>query len=55
MEKSVLQGTGLIDIDIVTLASVEVIGERCVVQCRSQASLTFESGSRLSRIEKSAL
>jgi hypothetical protein len=40
--------TGLIE--IVIPSSVEIIGERCFFQCRSLTSVTFESGSRLSRI-----
>jgi hypothetical protein len=33
-------------------SSVEVLGERCFSHCGSLSSITFESGSRLSRIEK---
>jgi hypothetical protein len=35
-------------------SSVEMLGECCFVRCGSLTSLTFESGSRLSRIESSA-
>jgi hypothetical protein len=34
IEKSALQDTGLIDIDIVIPASVDVIDEGCFVGCR---------------------
>jgi hypothetical protein len=42
--------TGLLEIGIP--ASVEFIGEYCFPRCVSLTSLTFESGSKLSRIEK---
>jgi predicted DsbA family dithiol-disulfide isomerase len=32
-------------------SSVEIICENCFLQCKSLKSVTFESGSRLSRIE----
>jgi hypothetical protein len=34
------------------LSSVEVLGESCFSVCESLSSVTFESGSILSRIEK---
>jgi hypothetical protein len=33
-------------------ASIELLGEECFANCQSLSSITFESGSRLSRIEK---
>jgi hypothetical protein len=44
--------TGLIE--IILPASIEVLGEKCFSECRSLSSITFESGSRLSRIGKMA-
>jgi hypothetical protein len=45
-------GTGLIE--IILPASIEILGEGCFCSCRSFFSVRFESGSRLSRIEKEA-
>jgi hypothetical protein len=39
-------------VEIVIPSSVEMLGERCFSGCRSLSSITFESGSRLSRIEE---
>jgi hypothetical protein len=36
-------------------ASVEVLGEVCFSSCRSLSSVTFASGSRLSRIERGGI
>jgi hypothetical protein len=33
-------------------SSVEMLGEKCFLQCRLLTSVTFESGSRLSRLAK---
>jgi hypothetical protein len=44
--------TGLIK--IILPVSVEVLAVNCFGECRSLSSITFESGSRLSRIEKEA-
>jgi hypothetical protein len=41
-------------IEIVIPASVEEIGAKCFAECRSLISVTFESGSRLSRIAEEA-
>jgi hypothetical protein len=41
-------------IEIIIPSSVEVLGEKCFYECRSLSLVTFESGSRLSRIEKLA-
>jgi hypothetical protein len=41
-------------IEIVIPALVEGVGENCFLRCGSLTSLTFELGSRLSPIEKSA-
>jgi hypothetical protein len=41
-------------IEISIPASVEVIGEECFAFCTLLSSVTFESGSRLSRIENQA-
>jgi hypothetical protein len=38
-------------IEIESPSSVEIIGEACFVRCGSFTSLTFESESKLSRIE----
>jgi hypothetical protein len=36
------------------VSGIEVICQKCFSDCKSLASVTFESGSRLSRLEKSA-
>jgi hypothetical protein len=41
-------------VEIILPASVEVLGEECLPECSSLSSVTFESGSRLSRIESGA-
>jgi hypothetical protein len=41
--------TGLVE--IILPASVEILGDECFSLCGSLYSVTFESGSRLSRIE----
>jgi hypothetical protein len=46
------RGTGLVE--IIILASVEVLREQSFSDCKSLSSVAFESGSRLSRIEKEA-
>jgi hypothetical protein len=45
-------GTGLVE--IILPASVQVLGEWCFSFCSSLSSITFESSSRLPRIDKSA-
>jgi hypothetical protein len=45
-------GAGLIE--IIIPASVEVLGECCFAECGSLSLVTFESESRLSRIEELA-
>jgi hypothetical protein len=41
-------------VEIIRPSSVEVLSERCFSECKSLSSVTFESGSKLSRIEKNA-
>jgi hypothetical protein len=41
-------------VEIILPASVEVLSEMCFFGCGSLSSITFESGSRLSRIESRA-
>jgi hypothetical protein len=49
MNNNAFSQTGLIE--IIILSSVEVLGEKYFSQCTSFSPVTFESGSRLSRIE----
>jgi hypothetical protein len=41
-------------VKIIVPSSVEVLGEKCFLYCESLSLVIFESGSRLSRIEKLA-
>jgi hypothetical protein len=41
-------------IEIVILASVKVLGEKCFSECKLLSSGRFESGSKLPRIESQA-
>jgi hypothetical protein len=52
MESGTFSLGGLVE--IILPASVEVLGEYCFYSCTLLSSVIFESGSRLSRIEKSA-
>jgi hypothetical protein len=42
-------------VEIVIPASVEILGESGLAGCQSLSSVTFESGSRLSEIERQAI
>jgi hypothetical protein len=50
IEKRGFIGTGLVE--IILPSSVEFLSVLCFLGCGSLSSVTFESGSRLSRIEK---
>jgi hypothetical protein len=39
-------------VEVVIPASVEVLGEGAFSECKSLSSIIFESGSRLSKVEK---
>jgi hypothetical protein len=41
-------------VEIILPASIEVLGERCFSEWKSLSLITFESGSRLSRLEMRA-